>query len=331
MALGLLGGLATVPYVALLPGPTFDTLGEVEGKTVVDIEGTRTYPTGGHLNMTTISVVDGVTLYEAMGLWVSGRSALVPRDEIFPPELTEQQVEQQNEQLFQDSESMAETAALGYLGYPSVVVADQVLSEGAANGKLAAGDRLIAVDGQQIRNTQQLMELLATTRPGETVQVGVQRGDGPAQEVPIELGPAQDPDPEQPPGRGYLGITVADRPDVDFEITISLADVGGPSAGLMFALSIVDKLTPGPLAGDTFVAGTGAIKPAGEVDPIGGIRFKMLRAREEGASVFLVPAGNCEEAVARAPEGLQLVRVGTLSDAVHALDALRSGQQPGGC
>ena len=151
------------------------------------------------------------------------------------------------------------------------------------------------------------------------------------QEVPIELGLGQHPDPAQPPGRGYLGITVADRPDVDFEITISLADVGGPSAGLMFALSIVDKLTPGPLAGDTFVAGTGAIKSDGEVEPIGGIRFKMLRAREAGASVFLVPAGNCEEAAGRVPEGLQLVRVAALSDAVHALDALQAGQQPPGC
>lgn len=331
MVLGLLGGLATVPYVALLPGPTFDTLGEVDGRTVVDIQGTQTYPTGGHLNMTTISVVDGITLYEAMGLWVSRRSALVPRDEIFPPQLTVQEVEQQNEQLFQNSESMAEVAALSYLGYPSTVVADQVLPEGAADGKLAAGDRLIAVDGRQVRDTQQLMELLAATRPGQLVQVGFQRGDGPAQEVPIELGPGRQPAPEQPAGRGYLDISVADRPDVDFEITISLADVGGPSAGLMFALSIVDKLTPGPLAGDTFVAGTGVINSAGEVDPIGGIRFKMLRAREAGASVFLVPADNCDEAVQRVPEGLQLARVENLAGAVRALDAIRAGRPPPNC
>lgn len=325
MALGLLGGLATVPYAALLPGPTFDTLGEVDGETVVDIQGTQTYPTGGHLNMTTISVIADVTLYEAMGLWVSGRSALVPREEIFPPELSMQQVEQQNEELFQDSESRAEIAALSYLGYPSMIVAEQVSASGAANGKLAAGDRLVTVDGRQVRDKQQLMDLLAFTRPGQIVQVGFQRGDAPAQEVPIELGPGQ------PPDRGYLGIVVADRPDVDFEVTISLADVGGPSAGLMFALSIVDKLTPGPLAGDTFVAGTGAIKSGGEVEPIGGIRFKMLRAREAGASVFLVPAGNCEEAVANVPEGLQLVRVEALADAVRALDALRAGQPPPSC
>ncbi|MGH3906337.1 MAG: YlbL family protein [Pseudonocardiaceae bacterium] len=325
MALGLLGGLATVPYVALRPGPTFDTLGEVAGKTVVDIRGVKTYPTGGQLNMTTISVVDNVTLYGAMGLWASGSSALVPREEIFPPDLSEQQVEQQNQQLFQDSESSAETAALRYLGYPSKVVVDQLLADSAASGKLAAGDRLLTVNGQQVRSAQQVVDLLATSGPGQTAQVGFQRGDAPVQDVAIELRAGPKPD------RGYLGIGVADRPDVDFDVTISLADVGGPSAGLMFALSIVDKLTPGPLAGDTFVAGTGEIRAGGEVGPIGGIPFKMIRAHDEGATVFLVPAGNCEEAVQRAPDGLRLVRVNTLTDAINALDALRTGRQPVAC
>lgn len=325
LALGLLGGLATVPYVALLPGPTFDTLGSVAGKTVVDITGTETYPTGGHLNMTTISVVNEVTLYEAMGLWASGSSALVPREEIFPPNLSEEQVEQQNQQLFQESESSAETAALRYLGYPSKVMIDRVLPDGAANGKLAVGDRLRTIDGQEIATSQQVVELLATSLPGQLVQVGYQRGDAAPQQVPVELGTAKQS------SRGYLGIGLADQPDVDFDITISLADVGGPSAGLMFALSIVDKLTPGPLAGDAFIAGTGDIQPGGEVDPIGGIRFKMLRAHEVGASVFLVPAANCVEAVAQAPQGLRLVRVATLTEAVHALDELRAGNDPPGC
>ncbi|MFN2496597.1 MAG: PDZ domain-containing protein [Pseudonocardiaceae bacterium] len=325
IALGLLGGLATVPYVALLPGPTFDTLGSVAGKTVVDIKGVQTYPTGGHLNMTTISVVNDVTLYEAMGLWAAGSSALVPREEIFPPNLSQEQVEQQNQQLFRDSESAAETAALRYLGYPSKVVIDQVLPDGAANGKLATGDQLRTLDGQEVATVVQVVDLLATSRPGQLVQVGFQRGDAPSQQVAVELGAGQES------SRGYLGVGLVDQPDVDFDITISLADVGGPSAGLMFALSIVDKLTPGPLAGETFIAGTGAIKSGGEVDPIGGIRFKMMRAREAGASVFLVPAANCAEAVARAPQGLRLVRVSTLAEAVHALDELRAGKEPPGC
>ncbi|MGH3936098.1 MAG: YlbL family protein [Pseudonocardiaceae bacterium] len=325
MALGLLGGLAPVPYVALRPGPTFNTLGEVAGKTVVDITGTQTYPTSGHLNLTTVSVIDNVTMYGALSLWISGRSALVPRDEIFPPGLSEQQVEKQNQQMFRDSESKAETAALRYLGYPAQVVVDQVVADGAARGTLTAGDRLLAIDGREAGNAQQVVEMLAGSRPGQVVQVRFQRLDATPREAAITLGVGEQPD------RGYLGIGVTDRPDVDFDITISLTDVGGPSAGLMFALAIVDKLTPGALAGNTFVAGTGVIETGGEVGPIGGIPLKMIRARESGASVFLVPAANCAEATQRAPEGLQLVRVATLAEAVRALDTLRAGQQPAGC
>jgi Lon-like protease len=325
MALGLLGAMATVPYVALGPGPTFDTLGTVAGKPVVTIEGTRTYPTSGHLNMMTVSVIDNVTLYGALALWMSGRSELLPRDEIFPPELSEQQVEQQNQQMFRASEANAKVAALRYLGYPTTVVLGEVVPNGAVSGKLAVGDRLLTVDGRQLRSAQELVTLLAGSHPGQLVQVRFQRGDAPPREVTVPLGTGAQP------GHGYLGIGVTEQPEVNFVITITLADVGGPSAGLMFALAIVDKLTTGQLAGNTFVAGTGEIAPEGQVGPIGGIQLKMIRAREAGASVFLVPAGNCAEAVQRAPAGLRLVRVDTLADAVLALDQIRAGQQPRGC
>jgi Lon-like protease len=325
VALGLLGALATVPYVALGPGPTFDTLGVVAGKTVVDIRGTQTYPTSGHLNMTTVSVVDNVTLYTALALWVSGESALVPRDEIFPPELSQQQVEKQNQQMFRDSEANAKSAALHYLGYPIDVVTGQVLPGGASSGKLAAGDRILALDGQEVRTAQQAVNLLAGSRPGQLVHVRFQRGDTSPQEAIITLGTG----PES--GRGYLGIGLTEKPAVPFTVTINLGDIGGPSAGLMFALAIVDKLTPGALAGNTFVAGTGEITPEGQVGAIGGIPLKMIRAREAGATVFLVPADNCAEAAQRTPAGLRLVRVGTLTDAVHALDSIRAGQQPPHC
>jgi PDZ domain-containing protein len=325
VALGLLGAFATVPYVALRPGPTFNTLGVVAGKTVVDIKGAQTYPTSGHLNMTTVSVIDNVTLYAALALWISGSTELVPRDEIFPPALSAQQVETQNKTMFQDSETNAKAAALHYLGYPTKVVVGQVIANGAAKGKLVAGDRLLAVDGHVLRSAQQVIDLLAGSHPGQLVDVRFQRDDSPPQDATVLLGAGAQP------GRGYLGIGVGEAPDVSFAINITLADVGGPSAGLMFALAIVDKLTPGALTGDTFVAGTGEIAPDGQVGAIGGIPLKMIRARQAGASVFLVPADNCAEAVQRDPAGLRLARVGTLTDAVHALDAVRAGRQPAGC
>lgn len=325
VALGLLGALATVPYVALRPGPTFDTLGVVAGKTVVDIRGTQTYPTSGHLNMTTVSVVDNVTLYTALALWASGNSELVPRDEIFPPQLSEQQVEKQNQQMFRDSEANARAAALHYLGYPLEVVAGQVLSGGASSGKLVVGDRLLAIDGHELHSAQQAVDLLAGSHPGQLVHLRFQHGDTSPVDAAITLGTGAQP------GRGYLGVGLTEKPDVPFTVTINLGDIGGPSAGLMFALSIVDKLTPGAMTGNRFVAGTGEITSAGQVGPIGGITLKMIRAREAGATVFLVPTDNCAEAASRAPAGLRLVRVGTLTDAVHALDELRAGQQPPHC
>jgi PDZ domain-containing protein len=325
MALGLLGALATVPYVALRPGKTFDTLGMVADRTLVDIKGTQTYPTSGHLNMTTVTVVDNVTLYTALALWISGRSTLVPRDEIFDPGLSERQVEQQNLQLFRDSEANAKAAALRYLGYPTTVVAGQIVPGGAASGKLAVGDRLLALNGQQIPTAKRAVELLVGSHPGQFVHLRFQHGESPPQEVELALGKGAQSN------RGYLGVGLTERPEAPFTITITLADVGGPSAGLMFALAIVDKLTPGALTGNTFVAGTGEINPEGQVGPIGGISLKMISAQEAGATVFLVPAGNCDEAVQRAPAGLRLMRVATLTDAVHALDEIRAGHQPPHC
>ncbi len=324
MVLGVLGGVATVPYVALGPGPTFDTLGQVDGTTVVKIEGERTYPTTGQLNMTTVSVVDGVTLFGALGFWLSGRNALVPRDGIFPPEQTAEEAQQRNAALFQDSETSAEAAALRYLGYPSPVV-ETVADDGAARNSLQPGDELVRIDGSAVGSTQEVLDALSGRASGERVEVAYRRGDLPGEVVTITLLPGPDP------GRGYLGVTVTDHPDVDFEIMISLADVGGPSAGLIFAMSIVDKLTPGPLTGGRFVAGTGQITPTGEVQPIGGIPFKMLKAKEAGAAVFLVPAENCAEAAGNAPEGLRLVKVASLDDAVRGLTALQAGMEPAGC
>ena len=118
IAFGVLLGLVTVPYVSLGPGPTFDTLGQVDGKEVVDIEGTQIHPTSGHLNMTTVSQRDDLTLGEAMTLWLSGQEQLVPRDLVYPPGKSRDDVDKANNADFKQSEDNAEYAALGYLKYP---------------------------------------------------------------------------------------------------------------------------------------------------------------------------------------------------------------------
>jgi PDZ domain-containing protein len=130
---------------------------------------------------------------------------------------------------------------------------------------------------------------------------------------------------------GYLGL---DR-DKDIKVSLKLADVGGPSAGLLFSLGIVDKLhgdgTGGDLSGGRTVAGTGTISPDGTVGPVGGVSLKTRAARRDGATVFLVPRAECAEARAELPKGLRLIPVTTLKGAVGALTALNKGGRVPSC
>jgi PDZ domain-containing protein len=321
----VLGLVLPVPFVALGPGPTYNTLGEVDGTPVVSVDGAQTYPTAGNLNMTTVSVRSGLTLFGAVGLWVSGRDAVVPREEVFPPQKSEEQVTQENTQAFAASESSAEVAALRYLGYPTVVRVSSVTDGSPVSGVLAPGDDLLAVDGTPVRAAADVAGAIAGKAPGTVVTLTF-RHDGAETTAPVTLGARPDD-----ASRGYLGTGTSDAPDVPFTVDIRLQDVGGPSAGLMFSLAVVDELTPGELNGGAFVAGTGTIDDSGAVGPIGGIPFKLIAAREAGATTFLVPADNCAEALSRAPDGLRLVKVDSLTSAVTALQTLDAGGTPPGC
>ncbi|HEV7787632.1 MAG TPA: S16 family serine protease [Pseudonocardia sp.] len=331
LAVGVLAGTVRVPLVALGPGPTFDTLGAVDGKPVVSITGRQTYPTTGHLNMTTVAVTDGLTAVTALEFWADPERELVPRAAIYPPGKSDQQVEQENTTQFTDSENDAEVAALSYLHEPVKVVVGPLSAGAPAANVLKEGDQLLSVKGQQVTSPGQVSQILTTTRPGDQIPVSFQRGDGPATQGTVTVGarPAIAGRPDGP--QGFLGITPEGRPAVANQIVISLGDIGGPSAGLAFALAVIDKLTPDDLTGGKFVAGTGQIGPTGVVSPIGGIPLKMIAARHAGATVFLVPAANCAEAAANTPAGLQLIKVTNLSDAVDSLTALKQNRPAPSC
>jgi PDZ domain-containing protein len=324
VAFGVLFAVVTVPFVSLGPGPTFDTLGVVDGKQVVDIEGAPVHPTTGHLNMTTVAQRDGLTLGEALALWLSGREQLLPRDLVYPPGKSQDEVDQDNNADFKESEQSAEYAAVGYLHYqPAVTVAD-VHDPGPSAGLLQTGDAVESVNGTPVANVKQFTAILADTKPGQVVVIGYRRKDAPPGTVRITLGKNEDRD------YGFLGVGVLDAPWAPFKVDFNLANVGGPSAGLMFSLAVVDKLTTGGLVGQHFVAGTGTIKADGEVGAIGGIAHKMLAAHEAGATVFLVPTDNCYEARSD-NSGMQLVKVDNLGQAVDALRTVSSGGQPPSC
>ncbi|AXB44848.1 PDZ domain-containing protein [Amycolatopsis albispora] len=321
------GLFVRVPYVALGPGPTYDTLGQVDGVPVIEIKGRQTFPTSGELRMTTVSLTDEVSLFESLGYWVSGRYALAPREEYFKPGESDEEVKQQNVRQFQDSQSNAEVAALRKLGEPVKVLAKEVVAGSPADHVLAAGDRLLKVNNTDITSEEKVREALAGTRPGETIQITFQHEGQPARTESLTL--AQNPDPART--EGFIGLAPIERADVPYDVSITLQEVGGPSAGLMFALAIVDQLTDGELVAGEHVAGTGEITERGEVNPIGGISFKVVAAREAGATTFLVPAQNCAEAAAAAPEGLKLVKVSNLDGALAALEDLKANRPAPSC
>lgn len=322
---GVLLAVVTVPYVSLGPGPTFDTLGEVDGKQVVAIDGIATHPTSGHLNMTTVSQRDGLTLGQALTLWVSGREQLIPRDLVFPPDKSRDDVEKSQNADFERSEDSAEFAALGFLKYPDALTVDRVTDPGPSAGKLQAGDAIDAVDGTPVGNVDAFTAVLKNTKPGQEIVVDYRRKNAPPGTARITLGTNPDRD------YGYLGVAVLDAPWAPFTIDFNLANVGGPSAGLMFSLAVIDKLTTGDLNGSKFIAGTGTISEDGKVGPIGGITHKMMAAQEAGATVFLVPAENCDEARTVEHDTMELVKVDSLGQAVESLHTLTSGGRPPSC
>ena len=328
LAIGLSVGAvqARVPYVALGPGPIYDTLGTTgDGTPVIEIDGATTFPTDGRLDLTTVGVQADLTLVEALRGWFSRDLAVVPREVVYPPGQSDEQVQAQNTEAMRTSQGSAEAAAARQRGARiSEVRVAQVAPDAPASGLLREGDVLTGVDSTEVRDAAELRALISATQVGDTVRVDYVR-DGQPGSADIVTGPAGD----DGPGRPVIGVVTEEEPlDLPFEVTINLEEVGGPSAGLMFTLGILDKLGESSLTGGEHVAGTGEITADGTVGPIGGIPQKLIAAEAEGADAFLVPADNCAEALLNPPDGLPLVKVASLDDALAALSALRSGDQP---
>ena len=324
--LAVVGAKLPVPYAALGPGPTLDTLGSVGNQQIISVRGRTPNPVSGHLNLTTVSVTDHLDLFSALRGWFDGEISVLPREELFPPDQTPQQVDEQNARDFAQSESDAVVAALRELKFPEKVVV-QDLSDGSSpsRDKLKTGDVLEKVNGVAVPNLKTLERVLTSTAAGTTVTVDYTRARKPATaSVTLAKAPRRQ--------GGALGVLVAMNPVAPFDVDIKVGeDIGGPSAGLMFTLGILEKVGPTELTGGKFIAGTGTISPDGKVGPIGGIPLKMIAARDKGAAVFLVPSDNCAEAKSATPQGLRLVKVTSLHDALGALATLRSGGAPAGC
>jgi PDZ domain-containing protein len=321
LSIGVLA--APVPYVLLGPGPTVDTLGERDGTEVVQISGIDIAPTQGQLRLTTVGVQPEIKLLTALRGWFSEEQAVVPYEMIYPPGQSREQVDERNAEDFAASQSSAETAALRELGYPVQVIVKSVVADGPAAGLLREGDQLTSVDGGQVATATELTRMIRAKPAGTALNIGYVR-DGTAGTVTV-VSRAQDSGPPR------IGVEIEQQQPHPFELKIDLENIGGPSAGLMFALGIIDKVKPEDLTGGRIIAGTGSIDELGNVGAIGGIPQKLVGARKAGATAFLVPAENCAEAVRNAQPGLALIRVATLDDALSALETLREGGEPARC
>jgi PDZ domain-containing protein len=328
LALGLLVVLVfvaaqmSVPYVTISPGPTVDVLGEAGDKPIVQVSGHKTYPTDGELRLTTVSVTNPdarVSLLEALWAWMRSDRDVLPVEAMYPDNSSAEQERAESQAQMVGSQDTAIAVALSELGYelPTHVEVTGVSPGGPSDGKLKARDRITAVDGRPVEDMKALFSALDGITPGDPVEVEVRRS-GTDRSLEITTTAADD-DPEH----ALLGVLVGTGYEFPFDVHVGIDDsIGGPSAGLVFALSVYDTLTPGALTGGDVIAGTGTIAPDGTVGPIGGIREKIVAATRAGAEVFLVPPDNCDTAVL-APvdeDEVRLVRADTMHSAVTSLE-----------
>jgi len=314
--------ISPVPYVALTPGPTLNTLGDLSGKPLIQISGHRTYPTKGNLNMVTVSFIGGpgvrFNIFAALRAWLTPDQAVVPESEIFPPGQTSQQVRNQDTEEMANSQETATAAALCQLNIPfkTVDTVQATVKGMPAAGVLHDGDVIVAVDGHPVTCHATAGTLIKARKPGDPVELTVLR-NGRTEQVRLVTADAA--------GEPVIGVQLLETYVFPFKVAISVGDIGGPSAGLMFSLGIIDKLSPANLTGGRFIAGTGEIEANGTVDPIGGIQQKMAGARAAGATIFLTPAANCPNAAGAVPAGVHLIKVSSLAGAIADLGALKAG------
>lgn len=321
---------APSPYVIERPGPVYDTLGAVENADgddvpLIDIPDETTYPTSGRLDLLTVylsgSREDPVSWLDVAAAWFDPSRAVLPVDLVYPAGQTDEEADQESAQQMSSSQEEAIAAALTELDIPlnGVLTIGGTVEGTPAEGVVQEGDEVLSIDGTPVPDVEALRAGLADAGVGNMVELGIRR-DGEDLIVPIT------PIASETDGSPVIGVYASEVYDFPFEVRIQLEDVGGPSAGMMFALGIYDKLTPGELTGGEHIAGTGTIAADGEVGAIGGIVQKMYGAQAAGADWFLAPAANCSEVVGNVPGGLEVFSVTTLDDAIATVEAVADGR-----
>lgn len=319
--------LTPVPYMLQTPGPVVNTLEPYEGTDLITITGAETHEAHGRLDMLTVAVAGGpgrsVYPAEALGTLASPTQTVVPTEAYYPLETTRDEVTGRNAADMTSSQDHATAAALGELGveYRTVVAVGEVVAGSAADGKISPDDVIVSVDGEPVEATADGMAAVrdaVQASDGADVVLGVER-DGESADVSLT--------PKEVDGTPTIGVVMGLDYRFPFDVEYNVEGIGGPSAGLVFALTIIDELTAGDLTGDAAIAGTGAIDAEGTVSPIGGARQKVAAASAAGVEYFLSPADNCAEVLdSSGVEDLTVVRVDDLHGALGSVEDIAAGR-----
>ncbi|MFB9375527.1 PDZ domain-containing protein [Kineococcus gynurae] len=338
--------LLPAPYVTLSPGPVVDVIGtevpaaataatgtsspspspsQGSSEGLITVRGAPVYPTEGSLDLTTVAVLGGpgddLDLWQALQAWLDPRVAVAPRSVYYPEGQSAKDAAAASVAQMTGSQTAAKVAALRELGedVPATVTlrVGQLATGAPAAEVLRVGDEIRAVDGRPVADFEALRVAVEALRPGAEVRLTVRR-DGATQELTTRTVAVD--------GATRLGVAPEITYDFPFDVELSLENIGGPSAGTMFALGIVDVLTPGAMTGGQHVAGTGSITPDGVVGVIGGLRQKVIGARADGARWFLAPAAECPQVAGATPEGITVVPITTLHQAREAVETIGAGR-----
>ena len=316
-----------LPYAINIPGPTTDTLGEQRGTPLITVSGTETFTSTGSLLLTTVEVAGGpgnpVGLIPVVGSWLDRAHTVAPVETVFRPQESRDEISDRNQAAMISSQENATVAALEELGYavPTTLEVVDVMPGSGAEGQILPEDVVVEVGGAPVTSFSELSARMDEAEPGEPLVVGVERS---GEAVDVEIVPGANEE-----GKAQLGVFIDPIFDLPVDVTITINQVGGPSAGTMFALGIIDRLTELDETGGETIAGTGTMDLAGQVGAIGGIRQKLVGAVDDGASWFLAPASNCDEVVGHIPDGLQVVSISTLHEAREAITAIGAGEAQG--
>ena len=323
-------------YVVETAGPAPEITGAQDGVDLLTLTGGKTYGTQTKYYMTTVSSYGnsdfGVVGAQAFAAIFSRDSQVLPVRSLYPAGQTADQVDTRNTALRGDSQQAAASTAETAAGLPvrmRIGVAGVPKGSPAA-GRLREGDLVTRITANgvttQIAAYADLGSVLKKTPPGTTVNIGFTR-DGKAMDADVTTS-KHEPDSTgwtKPGSRLGLYLKTSDV-KLPIAAKYGVEGIGGPSAGLMFALTIYDRATPGSLGGKARIAGTGTISLSGDVGPIGGIPHKLEGAAATGARHFLAPAENCAETVGYEPEGMRIYAVRTFDEALTAVRSIGAGK-----